>query len=79
MRVAHVAENVVCDVRNIMYCLVMKLLNKFVQFDYGMQGKNPIDSIWFHRKTSPNKAVKIDSSEVLRMLNKIRYSTLTDF
>lgn len=39
-----------------------------VKFNYGMKDKNPIDHVHFYKKDDPNKAIKIDKSEVSFLL-----------
>ncbi|XP_075701887.1 deoxynucleoside triphosphate triphosphohydrolase SAMHD1-like [Rhinoderma darwinii] len=42
-----------------------------IQMDYGKKMKNPIDSVWFYRKTDPDKAIKISQKEVSLLLPSI--------
>ncbi|XP_055508220.1 deoxynucleoside triphosphate triphosphohydrolase SAMHD1-like isoform X2 [Leucoraja erinacea] len=44
------------------------LIVNVVRMDYGMKEKNPIDEMWFYRKTDPNKAIKIPKGQVSQML-----------
>lgn len=47
-----------------------------VKFNYGMKDKNPIDHVHFYKKDDPNKAIKIDKSEVGVNVISTTYSLL---
>lgn len=37
---------------------------QLVSFDYGMKGENPVDKVYFYRKSAPNTPIKISQDEV---------------
>jgi len=41
---------------------------QFVNLDYGMKEKNPIDKVRFYRKTEPDVAVKLKKEEVMHIM-----------
>ena len=55
-----------------------------VAFNYGKGASNPIDQVWFYRKSEPTKAVKVHRHQVFqciqfyRVLLKFLYHTSND-